>query len=89
MRKIIAITHVTLDGIVQAPGEPEEDPRSGFTHGGWVMRFSDEAEREALLMIMAGEFDLLLGICTAEGFARPHSGRRNRGNVERPGELAG
>jgi hypothetical protein len=34
MRKIIAITQVTLDGIMQAPGGPEEDPRNEFTHGG-------------------------------------------------------
>ncbi len=37
MRKIIAITQVTLDGVMQAPGGPEEDPRNGFTHGGWAM----------------------------------------------------
>jgi hypothetical protein len=36
MRKIIAITEVTLDGVMQAPGGPEEDPRNGFTHGGWA-----------------------------------------------------
>ena len=37
MRKIIAITQGTLDGIMQAPGGPEEDPRGGFTQGGWAM----------------------------------------------------
>lgn len=60
MRKLTAITHVTLDGIMQAPGGPEEDPRGGFTQGGWAMRFSDEAGGEALGEIMSGEFDLLL-----------------------------
>lgn len=60
MRKIIAITHVTLDGIMQAPGGPEEDPSGGFTHGGWAMR-SDAAVGETLREIMSGEFDLLLG----------------------------
>ena len=76
MRKIISITHVTLDGIMQAPGGPEEDPRGGFTHGGWAMRFSDEAVREALDKIMAGEFDLLLGRRTYEIFAAywPYAG---------------
>jgi dihydrofolate reductase len=76
MRKIIAITHVTLDGVMQAPGGPEEDPRGGFTHGGWAMRFSDEAVPEALGKIMAGEFDLLLGRRTYEIFAGywPHAG---------------
>ena len=41
MRKIIAITQVTLDGIIQAPGGPQEDPTNGFTHGGWAMPFAD------------------------------------------------
>ncbi|MDF3057596.1 MAG: bifunctional deaminase-reductase domain protein [Rariglobus sp.] len=69
MRKIITITHVTLDGIMQAPGGPHEDPRGGFTHGGWIMLFSDKTGGEALREIMAGEFDLLLGRRTYEIFA--------------------
>lgn len=69
MRKIIAITHLTLDGIMQAPGGPEEDPRGGFPHGGWAMTFSEPAIPEALGEIMAGEFDLLLGRRTYEIFA--------------------
>lgn len=69
MRKIIAITHVTLDGIMQAPGGPEEDPSGGFPHGGWSNAVSDEAVREALSGLMAGEFDLLLGRRTYEIFA--------------------
>ncbi len=68
MRKIIALTHLTLDGIMQAPGGPEEDPTGGFTHGGWAMR-SDAAVGEALGKIMAGEFDLLLGRRTYEIWA--------------------
>src|SRR5687768_1328384 len=76
MRKIVTITHVTLDGIMQAPGGPEEDPSGGFTHGGWAMRFSDEAMGEALGKIMSGEFDLLLGRRTYEIFAAywPYAG---------------
>lgn len=76
MRKIIAITHVTLDGIMQAPGGPEEDPRGGFTHGGWAMHFGDEVGGEALGRIMSGEFDLLLGRRTYEIFAAywPYAG---------------
>lgn len=69
MRKIIAITHVTLDGIMQAPGGPDEDPRGGFAHGGWAMLFSDDVGGQALNKIMAGEFDLLLGRRTYEIFA--------------------
>jgi dihydrofolate reductase len=69
MRKIIAITHVTLDGIMQAPGGPEEDPSGGFTHGGWSMRFGGEESGEVVGKIMAGKFDLLLGRRTYEIFA--------------------
>ena len=43
MRKVIAITQVTVDGIMQAPGGSEEDLTSGFTHGGWAMPFVDDA----------------------------------------------
>jgi hypothetical protein len=41
MRKIIAITQVTVDGVMQAPGGSEEDRRSGFNYGGWAMPFVD------------------------------------------------
>ena len=61
MRKVISITQVTLDGVMQGPGGPEEDPGTGFTHGGWAMPFVDEAARQVIGEIMAGEFDLLLG----------------------------
>lgn len=69
MRKIITITHTTLDGIMQSPGGPEEDPSNGFTHGGWIMHFKDEGLREALGEIMSGAFDMLLGRRTYETFA--------------------
>ena len=76
MRKIIAITHVTLDGIMQSPGGPEEDPTGGFTHGGWISSFGDDAMGDALGEIMSGEFDLLLGRRTYEIFAAywPYAG---------------
>ncbi len=76
MRKIIAITHVTLDGVMQSPGGPEEDPRGGFTQGGWIEPFFDEALDEALGEIMSVEFDLLLGRRTYEIFAAywPYAG---------------
>ena len=61
MRKIIAITQVTLDGVMQGPGGPEEDPSNGFTHGGWAMRFVDDAAGQVIGETIAGEFDLLLG----------------------------
>jgi dihydrofolate reductase len=76
MRKIIVITQLTLDGVMQAPGGPDEDLRSGFTHGGWAMPFGDNALRQALDETVAGEFDLLLGRRTYDVFAGywPHQG---------------
>lgn len=69
MRKIIAITQVTVDGVMQAPGGPEEDQSNGFKHGGWAMRFSDEIIGKAISEIMASEFALLLGRRTYDIFA--------------------
>jgi dihydrofolate reductase len=76
MRKIIAITQVTLDGVMQAPGGPEEDPTNGFTHGGWAMPFVDDAANQVIGETIAGEFDMLLGRRTYEIFAAywPHQG---------------
>jgi dihydrofolate reductase len=61
MRRIISITQVTLDGVMQGPGGPEEDPSNGFTQGGWAMPFVDEAARKVIDETISGEFDLLLG----------------------------
>ena len=69
MRTMIAITQVTLDGIMQAPGGPDEDATSGFTHGGWAMSFMDDDTGQAIGEIIAGEFDLLLGRRTYQVFA--------------------
>src|SRR5262249_36896620 len=68
MRKIIAITQVTLDGVMQAPGGPEEDPSNGFAHGGWAMPFLDDALNQVIRETIAGEFDMLLGRRTYEIF---------------------
>jgi dihydrofolate reductase len=69
MRKLIAITQLTLDGVMQAPGGPEEDPSNGFTHGGWAMPFGDDALSQIIGETIAGEFDMLLGHRTYEIFA--------------------
>jgi len=69
MRELIAITQLTLDGIMQGPGGPEEDPSSGFTYGGWAMPFGDDAINQAIGETIAGEFDMLLGRRTYEIFA--------------------
>src|SRR5436189_2690758 len=69
MRTIIAITQVTVDGVMQAPGGPEEDPANGFSHGGWAMPLVDDALRQAIDETIAGEFDMLLGCRTYQTFA--------------------
>ena len=76
MRTIIAITQVTVDGVMQAPGGPEEDRSNGFAHGGWAMLFGDEVMHQVIGETIAGEFDMLLGRRTYEIFAAywPHHG---------------
>jgi dihydrofolate reductase len=68
MRKIIAFTQVTVDGVMQAPGGPDEDPSNGFTHGGWAMPFGDDTLSRIIDETIAGEFDMLLGRRTYEIF---------------------
>jgi len=69
MRKIIVGTFVSLDGVMQAPGGPEEDTTGGFAFGGWVFPYWDEASGEAIDRIFSAPFDLLLGRKTYEIFA--------------------
>jgi dihydrofolate reductase len=69
MRKIVAITHVSLDGVMQSPGGPDEDPSGGFTLGGWTLAYRGEAGGQAIGEIVAGEFDMLLGRRTYDNFA--------------------
>lgn len=69
MRKIIAATFVSLDGVMQAPGGPEEDPTGGFKFGGWTFPYFDEALGASMDGIFAKPFDLLLGRKTYDIFA--------------------
>ena len=69
MRKLIVNTFVTLDGVMQAPGGPEEDPSGGFDHGGWSFGYWDEQMQEVMGASMAKPFDLVLGRKTYEIFA--------------------
>src|SRR3712207_3814620 len=69
MRKLVAITQVTLDGVMQAPGGPEEDPSGGFTHGGWSVNYWDELMGAHMDEATSRPFDLLLGRVTYEIFA--------------------
>lgn len=70
MKKLIATTFITLDGIVQAPGGPEEDTSGGFIHGGWVVPFFDEMMEKLIAEWTASAGALLLGRKTYEIFAR-------------------
>jgi len=61
MRKLIVYEHISLDGVIQAPGGPEEDTDNGFAYGGWTAGFDDDVLGEALSKQMTKPFDLLLG----------------------------
>jgi dihydrofolate reductase len=69
MRKIIVTTFLTMDGVLQAPGGPEEDRTGAFKWGGWLFPYSDEVTDNVLGKIMSDPFDLLLGRRTYEIFA--------------------
>mgnify|MGYP000437979570 CR=1 FL=1 len=70
MRKIITTTFVTLDGVMQAPGGPEEDTSGGFAYGGWQAAVSSDEMLSSLLTdIMTSPFELLLGKVTYDIFA--------------------
>jgi dihydrofolate reductase len=69
MRKIITGAFVSLDGVMQAPGGPKEDPTGGFKLGGWVVPYMDEVFGQAIDEMFSQPFDLLLGRKTYEIFA--------------------
>jgi dihydrofolate reductase len=75
MRKIIANTFASLDGVMQAPGAPEEDRAGGFAHGGWSVNYWDEMMGAVMDAATDQPFDLLLGRKTYEIFAAywPHA----------------
>ncbi len=69
MRKIITTTFVTLDGVMQAPGGPEEDTTGGFKYGGWSAHYWDGAMGALMTGFMNMPFELLLGRITYDIFA--------------------
>lgn len=68
MRKIIILSFITLDGVMQAPGGPEEDLSGGFAFGGWTAPFFDEFAGQVMAEQMGHPFDLLLGRKTYDIF---------------------
>ncbi len=76
MRKIIVLEFMTLDGIVQAPGGPEEDTSGNFKYGGWTAPYFKDDAGEEMAKQMQGEYDLLLGRKTYDIWAEfwPHHG---------------
>ena len=69
MKNIVVGTFLSLDGVMQAPGGPEEDPTGGFVHGGWSVNYWDDLMGQRMDESIATPFDLLLGRRTYEIFA--------------------
>jgi dihydrofolate reductase len=67
--EVVVMNHVTLDGVMQAPGRPDEDTRGAFTHGGWAMPDNDPVMGEAMGEGMAKGGSMLFGRRTYEDFA--------------------
>jgi dihydrofolate reductase len=74
VRKLVVLTFVSLDGVMQAPGGPDEDTSGGFAYGGWTVPYFDEALGKVMDEQMGQPFDLLLGRKTYDIFASywPH-----------------
>ena len=75
MRKLTGAVFQSLDGVMQAPGGPDEDPTSGFQYGGWSFHFWDESLEEPFGKVIDADYDLLLGKRTYDIFAAywPHN----------------
>jgi len=69
MRKVIVAAFVSLDGVMQAPGGPEEDESGGFKYGGWTVPHFDEEVGEAMGALFSKPYELLLGRRTYDIFA--------------------
>jgi dihydrofolate reductase len=73
MAKVVVVNNLTLDGVMQAPGRPDEDDRGGFAHGGWALPYDDPIKAEVMgkgmVRAASGAGALLLGRRTYEDFA--------------------
>ncbi len=77
MRTVLVLNHVTLDGVMQAPGRPDEDTRGGFEHGGWAVADSDSAQGQMIREGILRPTDLLFGRRTYEDFFSVWPNRRD------------
>ncbi len=62
MRKLIVFEHISMDGVIQGAGGPDEDTSDGFAYGGWCAPYSDETLEAELMKMMNSPFELLLGV---------------------------
>jgi dihydrofolate reductase len=69
MSKVVAIEHLTLDGVMQGPGRPDEDRRDGFEYGGWAAAANDPVMRQVAGERMGGSWSLLVGRTTYQDLA--------------------
>jgi dihydrofolate reductase len=79
MSKVVVNASLTLDGVMQAPGRPDEDTRGGFEHGGWAVPYNDRVMGEVMAAGIAQAGPILLGRRTYEDFASfwPRQGADN------------
>ncbi|MEP6493838.1 MAG: dihydrofolate reductase family protein [bacterium] len=77
MRKVVVVNNVSLDGVMQAPGRPDEDTRGGFTHGGWAAEYNDAVKGQAMAKGMSKNGDLLFGRRTYEDFFKVWPSRKD------------
>ncbi|HTL46936.1 MAG TPA: dihydrofolate reductase family protein [Verrucomicrobiae bacterium] len=90
MRKLIVLSFISLDGVIQAPGGPEEDTSDGFKYGGWTFPYFDGVSGEIMAEQMSRPFNLLLGRKTYDIFAGywPHHGDKWPGVNDAPKYVA-
>lgn len=84
MRKIVVLSFISLDGVMQAPGGPEEDTSDGFKYGGWTVPYSDEFSGNIMGEQLSMPFDLLLGRKTYDMFAGYWPKQDPKGGVAGP-----
>lgn len=84
MRKIITTTFLSMDGVYQAPGGPEEDTSGGFPHGGWSFGYWDETSDNTMKGFLSQPFELLLGRHTYDIFASYWPTAQNDPEIAKP-----